>query len=238
MDRRSIIITSVILLTVLGGGGAATFYFAGGKSSSKAAQALAADTSAASQSTGQISTGSDEQSVSINAGSSGQDTVSLQEGNSLGASNPVGGRQNKAATGSSGGSTLLATTADALKQFDQYKDQQYGLFIDKTKGTGSAAEKGKTAMVKYRGYLTNGTLFDENYSSVKQPLSVKLGDQGIIAGFQQGLMGDPAKGTAMKAGGARRIIVPPAAGYGSQGMGTVIPPDSVLVFDVELISVN
>lgn len=105
------------------------------------------------------------------------------------------------------------------------------LKIEDTKvGTGDEAVNGKKAIVHYTGYLTDGTEFD---SSVKRgmPFAFALGAGEVIKGWDQGVVG-------MKVGGKRKLTIPPELGYGEAGAGGVIPPNAVLVFDVELIAVE
>jgi peptidylprolyl isomerase len=108
---------------------------------------------------------------------------------------------------------------------------------DAKPGHGAAAENGKTITVHYTGTLTNGTVFD---SSLKrnEPFKFKLGAGQVIQGWDRGIGGDASLGIqAMKVGGKRKLIIPPQLAYGERGAGP-IPPNSTLVFDVELISVN
>jgi hypothetical protein len=130
--------------------------------------------------------------------------------------------------------TPAPTTASApgpteFKQYDHYKDEASALFGDMLVGQGQAAAAGSTLTVKYRGWLIDGTLFDENYTSGK-PFSFVEGGHRVIPGWEQGLIG-------MKVGGKRRLIVPPGQGYGPTAHGP-IPGGSVLVFDVELLGVQ
>lgn len=122
-------------------------------------------------------------------------------------------------------------TLDPTKfsQYDQYKTGQNALFGDIQTGAGTEITAGKTAVVNYRGWLTNGTLFDQNISSDK-PFSFVLGAHNVILGWEQAIAG-------MKVGGERLLIIPPAVGYGSKGQGP-IPGDAVLVFDVKLVAVQ
>lgn len=118
---------------------------------------------------------------------------------------------------------------EAFGQYDRYRDAEAALFGDAVVGTGAEVVLGSTLAVHYRGWLTNGTLFDESYKGGK-PFVFKEGDHRVIAGWEQGVLG-------MKVGGKRRVIVPPAAGYGSAGQGP-IPANAVLVFDIELLAVQ
>lgn len=101
---------------------------------------------------------------------------------------------------------------------------------DITNGSGNAAKAGDCLVVKYYGMLaTNGTMFDENYSSTKG-FPFKLGQGQVIKGWDEGLVG-------MKAGGVRRLVIPANLAYGSQSNGT-IPANSALVFYVKLLRIQ
>jgi FKBP-type peptidyl-prolyl cis-trans isomerase len=96
-------------------------------------------------------------------------------------------------------------------------------------GTGAEALDGKTISVNYTGTLTNGVVFDSSYQR-NEPITLQLGAGQVIPGWEQGLQG-------MKVGGKRRLTIPPSLAYGAQGQGT-IPPNSTLIFDVELVDVK
>jgi FKBP-type peptidyl-prolyl cis-trans isomerase len=93
-------------------------------------------------------------------------------------------------------------------------------------GTGPAAEVGDTAVVHYVGRLTNGSEFDNSYAR-GEPLTFTIGAGSLIPGFERGVVG-------MMVGGTRRVTIPPSLGYGNQQVGP-IPPNSTLVFDIELL---
>jgi FKBP-type peptidyl-prolyl cis-trans isomerase len=98
-------------------------------------------------------------------------------------------------------------------------------------GTGAVAEKGKTVEVHYTGTLTDGTKFDSSLDH-GEPLSFTLGEGRVIPGWEEGLLG-------MKEGGKRKLTVPPDMGYGPQGTPDgKIPPNSTLLFEIELLSVK
>lgn len=100
----------------------------------------------------------------------------------------------------------------------------------KTNTKGMKADSGKTVEVHYTGYLVDGTIFD---SSVErgQTFSFQLGVQPLIPGWVEGIK-------MMRTGEKYRFILPPSLAYGDRGAGNVIPPNSKLIFDVELISVK
>ena len=87
-------------------------------------------------------------------------------------------------------------------------------------GPGATAAKGDTATVQYSLYNVNGSRLETG------SFSFTLGTPGVIAGFDEGV-------TGMKVGGQRQLIIPPHLGYGNRWYGT-IPPNSILVFDVQL----
>jgi FKBP-type peptidyl-prolyl cis-trans isomerase len=98
-------------------------------------------------------------------------------------------------------------------------------------GTGPVAASGNTVTVHYIGRLQNGTVFDDSYAR-NQPYSFRIGANPpqVIAGFEQGVVG-------MRVGGRRRLTIPPDLAYGNTGRQG-IPPNSTLVFEVELLAVQ
>lgn len=97
-------------------------------------------------------------------------------------------------------------------------------------GTGATATAGKTVKVHYTGWLTNGKKFDSSLDR-HEPFAFSLGAGQVIKGWDEGVAG-------MKAGGKRQLRIPPELGYGARGAGGVIPPNSTLIFDVELLDVG
>jgi FKBP-type peptidyl-prolyl cis-trans isomerase len=97
-------------------------------------------------------------------------------------------------------------------------------------GTGAEATEGKTVEVQYTGTLTDGTKFDSSRDR-NEPFTFTLGAGQVIKGWDEGVKG-------MKEGGRRKLTVPPSLGYGAQGAGDKIPPNAVLIFDIELLKVK
>ena len=97
-------------------------------------------------------------------------------------------------------------------------------------GSGDEAIAGKAITVNYAGTLLDGTKFDSSYDR-GVPFSFTLGAGEVIAGWDQGFSG-------MKVGGKRKLTIPPHLGYGERGAGAQIPPNSTLVFEVELLEVK
>lgn len=96
-------------------------------------------------------------------------------------------------------------------------------------GSGEKASTGDTVSVLYTGKLSDGTIFDSN-TNRESPFSFKLGAGEVIQGWEEGIDG-------MKVGGKRTLTIPPELAYGNQQMGN-IPPNSTLVFEVELLDVQ
>ena len=97
-------------------------------------------------------------------------------------------------------------------------------------GTGKVAEAGRRVAVHYIGYLENGTEF---YNSVKRsaPHTFVLGRGEVITGWDIGIPG-------MRERGKRRLIIPPDLAYRDEGFGNIVPANSTVVFDIELLSVE
>lgn len=96
-------------------------------------------------------------------------------------------------------------------------------------GEGDEALVGRLVEVHYTGWLQDGTKFDSSYDR-GSPFEFQLGAGQVIEGWERGILG-------MRAGGKRRLTIPPKQGYGSKGAGDIIPPDAVLIFEVELLGV-
>ena len=113
----------------------------------------------------------------------------------------------------------------------QIKIMENGLKIEDIKiGSGAEAKAGNSIKVNYLGTLVNGTKFDSSYDR-GQPFLFLLGGRQVIPGWDQGLIG-------MKVGGKRKLNIPPTLAYGEKGVPGAIPPDSTLVFEVELLDVK
>ncbi len=97
-----------------------------------------------------------------------------------------------------------------------------------TEGHGARPGRTDTVLVNYEGRLIDGSVFDSSYRA-GQPVAFPL-DQ-VIPGWTEGVQ-------LMTTGSKYRFTVPPALGYGDKGAGGVIPPNAVLVFDIELLAVR
>lgn len=113
---------------------------------------------------------------------------------------------------------------------NDFQATQSGLKIkDDVVGTGKEAKSGDTVTVNYLGTLTNGTKFDSSYDR-KAPFTTQIGVGQVIKGWDEGIVG-------MKIGGKRTLIIPSDLGYGNQAAGS-IPPNSTLIFQVELLGIK
>lgn len=110
--------------------------------------------------------------------------------------------------------------------------QPSGLYIrDLEDGSGDPTVVGDVMVVHYSGWVNDGTLFDSSHNPGREPFTVVAGSDGVIAGWREGLVG-------MRIGGLRQLVIPPQLAYGTQSVSPLIPPGSVLIFEVELLEVN
>lgn len=102
---------------------------------------------------------------------------------------------------------------------------------DLEEGEGAEAQPGDQLSVNYVGVLyENGEEFDNSYDR-GMPFDFQLGGGQVIPGWDEGLVG-------MKVGGQRQLVIPPDLAYGPQGQPPDIPPDSTLVFVIDLVAIN
>ena len=101
-------------------------------------------------------------------------------------------------------------------------------YIDEVIGTGQGPKTGEKVKVHYTGTLEDGTKFDSSHDRNK-PFEFTLGTGRVIKGWDEGI-------ATMHVGGKRKLIIPPDLGYGERNTGS-IPPNSTLIFDVELLDV-
>ena len=101
-------------------------------------------------------------------------------------------------------------------------------YRDLVVGKGPQPQDGQTVLVYYTGRFTNGKVFDK--SRPGQPFRFVLGRGQVIKGWDEGVAG-------MHVGGKRKLVIPPDLAYGARGYPGVIPPNSTLTFDVELLQI-
>ena len=103
-------------------------------------------------------------------------------------------------------------------------------YFDSKVGDGKEAKRGNEVEVQYTGWLRDGKKFDSSRDR-EEPFRFVLGVSDVIKGWDEGVAG-------MKEGGKRKLYIPAALAYGKKGAGKDIPPDAVLVFEIELVAVK
>jgi len=149
---------------------------------------------------------------------------------------PVGGSASSCSSSDTGGNAA-ACNSSTQSGTDLFSEPvtisnklpdglQYG---DITVGCGPAVKTGDKVSVMYTGWLSDGTQFDTSRQSGRGPFPLTLGQHQVITGWEEGIPG-------MHVGGKRRLVIPPALGYGPAGQPPTIPANATLVFDVEILS--
>lgn len=130
------------------------------------------------------------------------------------------------------GEPVTTTTTNSNTKTTMTQTTTGGLIIvDEVIGTGATATAGDSVTVQYVGSLTNGTVFDASKSHGDQGFTFKLGAGQVIKGWDVGVAG-------MKVGGKRKLTIPSDMAYGNQAVGGVIPANSTLIFEVELLKTS
>jgi peptidylprolyl isomerase len=111
------------------------------------------------------------------------------------------------------------TTASGLK------------YQDTLVGKGPQPKDGDDVLVNYTGRFPNGKVFDTSLAPGRTPFELHVGKGEVIKGWDEGL-------STMHVGGKRKLIIPPDLAYGPKGYPGVIPPNSTLTFDVELLRIK
>jgi len=168
---------------------------------------------------------------------SGESLLEVGDNTGIGGGINAEGQSQKIPANDSNSSSSSSSASKAkptdFAEYEKYKDAKSALFGEIQYGTGAEAVAGKQVAISYKGSLTNNKVFDQSKTDASgkiEPLAFVLGQHKVIPGMEQGVLG-------MKVGGKRLIIIPPAAGYGATGKDP-IPPNSVLVFEVELLAVQ
>jgi len=106
-------------------------------------------------------------------------------------------------------------------------------YVDKKVGEGDTPKKGQTVIVDYTGWLLEDGKKGEKFDSSigRGPFSFTLGEGRVIKGWDEGV-------ATMKVGGKRELTIPAELAYGAEGAGGKIPPNSTLVFEVELLGIK
>jgi len=143
-------------------------------------------------------------------------------------------------TPSATGQAASATPGSTEQSTDAQAPQEPKIqIIDVKAGTGKEATVGSTVVVNYTGWFfkplatrQRGRKFDSSLDAGRTPLDFRLGARQVIKGWDDGVAG-------MKVGGKRTLIIPSQLAYGARGApGGSIPPNTDLIFDVELLDVK
>lgn len=111
-----------------------------------------------------------------------------------------------------------------------FSETESGLrYVLLEEGDGETPEEGQSVAIHYRGWLEDGTQFDSSYDR-GQPFEVVVGQGATIPGFDEAI-------SLLSVGDVAQIVIPPELAYGEQGSGP-IPPDSTLIFEVELVEIR
>lgn len=103
-------------------------------------------------------------------------------------------------------------------------------YADIVVGSGPMPKQGQTCVMHYTGWLTTGSKFDSSRDRGK-PYPFVLGSHSVIKGWEEGI-------STMRVGGRRKLVVPPQLGYANRAFGDIIPANSTLIFDLELVEVR
>jgi FKBP-type peptidyl-prolyl cis-trans isomerase len=103
-------------------------------------------------------------------------------------------------------------------------------YHDLVEGSGEEAGPNDRVRIHYNGWLPDGTLFDSSVA-LGEPIQVVLGMREVIRGWELGIPG-------MRVGGRRLLVIPPDLGYGARGQRGVVPGNSTLVFEIQLLEVG
>tara|TARA_B100000579_G_C22648378_1_gene764942 strand:+ start:51 stop:782 length:732 start_codon:yes stop_codon:yes gene_type:complete len=102
--------------------------------------------------------------------------------------------------------------------------------LNKQSGTGNKIINHSKVKVHYKGMLEDGTVFDSSYKR-KEPFTFQIGIRQVIEGWEKGLIG-------LKEGAKLTLVIPPELAYSDKGAGELIPPNSKLIFDIEILEVK
>lgn len=120
-------------------------------------------------------------------------------------------------------------TASSPSQTTQINETEGLVVEDITQGSGEKVKKGDTIVIHYKGTLPDGTQFDSSYDR-GEPFETTIGVGQVIKGWDEGVIG-------MQVGGKRKLTIPPSLGYGNQAVSS-IPPNSTLIFELELLEIK
>ena len=127
---------------------------------------------------------------------------------------------------------VVATANEAIdkaaKEKGAVKTPSGMVYLSIKDGKGTSPTAASTVEVNYRGTLTNGKEFDSSY---KRNQSISFPLSRVIPCWTEGVQ-------KMKVGGKAKLVCPPELAYGARGAGSAVPPNSTLIFEVELLNIK
>jgi peptidyl-prolyl cis-trans isomerase A (cyclophilin A) len=121
--------------------------------------------------------------------------------------------------------------ANVIKSLESYNKTMSGIYYTvHFEGYGETPKMGDSVTLHYTGMLTNGQVFDSSVER-NQPYTFAIGTDSVIPGWLEAVL-------SMKTGEVRTIVIPPQLAYGERGAGETIPPNSWLVFQIQLLSIE
>ena len=125
---------------------------------------------------------------------------------------------------------MVTYAAETGVDLSRMEETSSGLYIEEiAQGVGKNAMRGDRVRIHFVGWLPDGTLFDSTLGG--EPYIFELGSDEVIRGWNQGIVG-------MKVGGRRRLVIRPGLAYGPRGRSPQVPPNAILVFEIQLLDAN
>jgi FKBP-type peptidyl-prolyl cis-trans isomerase len=129
----------------------------------------------------------------------------------------------------------VAGTISPPTEIGETKETPSGVKYETLKaGAGPEVRPGQSVIVHYTGTLSDGKVFDTSHNTDPEkdvPRTLEIAPEKIIAGWEEGVPG-------MRVGERRKLIIPPALGYGELGNPPAIPGNATLTFEIELIGIK
>lgn len=213
----------LIVLIIIGGTGLGVYFWHNHQQQQKQTRIAANEQKLAqTNSPSLVMTGNSNNSLSVDTNSQASQLGQV-----------FGVQQNQPTNSSSPESSDPIIDPSKFGEYEKYKDSTSAFYAEIQAGNGATIDVNHKIAVVYKGWLTNGQMFDQSQTDKDgkaKPFVFTYGAHEVIPGWEQAMYG-------MKVGGTRLLIVPPAVGYGSAGHSP-IPPNAVMIFLVQLVAVE